>query len=268
MDQTKPAAGGLGNNGARRSSQSMDQPKVLDDAPDASGPSRHRGPLSKNSSGRASTPRPEPRSAFPSPLTQQPEPGHYAEREPAQPHHGRQPPVRSGSSSPPGPRPDALLASPLMHPNGASMFPSMSTSEQEDMAREALSQAEASIVADTLDDVVRNDELDGGYSSDGFSSGTTSAESSVRDYLYENGRRYHRFREGTYNFPNDDVEQEVGSSTTPPLAPLSDCRPARGHEACHGEAALQSEAPLCPHRRQPARGSRHWNRHRHLGHRE
>ena len=26
--------------------------------------------------------------------------------------------------------------------------------------------------------------------------------------MYENGRRYHRFREGTYNFPNDDVEQE------------------------------------------------------------
>lgn len=30
----------------------------------------------------------------------------------------------------------------------------------------------------------------------------------MRDYIYENGRRYHRFREGRYNFPNDDVEQQ------------------------------------------------------------
>ncbi|KAK0628563.1 S-adenosyl-L-methionine-dependent methyltransferase [Bombardia bombarda] len=31
---------------------------------------------------------------------------------------------------------------------------------------------------------------------------------SARDYIYENGRRYHRFREGRYNFPNDDIEQQ------------------------------------------------------------
>ncbi|RDA83759.1 hypothetical protein CP532_4989 [Ophiocordyceps camponoti-leonardi (nom. inval.)] len=100
------------------------------------------------------------------------------------------------------------LASPLTHPNGTSMFPSLSTSEQEAMSREALSQAQEAIVADNFDEQVVHDESDAGYSSDGFSSGSTSAESSVRDYLYENGRRYHRFREGTYNFPNDDVEQE------------------------------------------------------------
>ncbi|RDA91215.1 hypothetical protein CP533_3411 [Ophiocordyceps camponoti-saundersi (nom. inval.)] len=100
------------------------------------------------------------------------------------------------------------LASPLTHPNGTSIFPSLSTSEQEAMSREALSQAQEAIVADNFDEQVVHDESDGGYSSDGFSSGSTSAESSVRDYLYENGRRYHRFREGTYNFPNDDVEQE------------------------------------------------------------
>lgn len=49
---------------------------------------------------------------------------------------------------------------------------------------------------------------DGGYESDTYSSASTSAESSVRDYIFENGRRYHRFREGAYNFPNDDEEQE------------------------------------------------------------
>jgi methylase of polypeptide subunit release factors len=32
--------------------------------------------------------------------------------------------------------------------------------------------------------------------------------SSVRDYAFENGRRYHKFREGTYNFPNEDSEQD------------------------------------------------------------
>lgn len=108
-----------------------------------------------------------------------------------------------------GRRPESLLLSPLTHPNGQSIFPSLSTFEQEEMAREALSQAEASIVAESLDaSSIPDDGTDGGYDSDGFSSGSTSAESSVRDYMYENGRRYHRFREGTYNFPNDDVEQE------------------------------------------------------------
>ncbi|UNI24088.1 hypothetical protein JDV02_009865 [Purpureocillium takamizusanense] len=112
-------------------------------------------------------------------------------------------------SSAAGRRPESLLLSPLTYPNGQSMFPSMSTSEQEEMAREALSQAEASIVAESLDaSSIPDDGTDGGYDSDGFSSGSTSAESSVRDYMFENGRRYHRFREGTYNFPNDDVEQE------------------------------------------------------------
>jgi hypothetical protein len=30
----------------------------------------------------------------------------------------------------------------------------------------------------------------------------------VRNFAFENGRRYHKFREGAYNFPNDDSEQE------------------------------------------------------------
>lgn len=100
----------------------------------------------------------------------------------------------------------SVLTSPLTHPNGVSMFPDLSTPEQEQLAQEALTQAEDSIVADNIQDF--ENESDGGYESDGFSSGSTSAESSVRDYMFENGRRYHRFREGHYNFPNEDVEQE------------------------------------------------------------
>ncbi|KAG5984481.1 hypothetical protein E4U55_004604 [Claviceps digitariae] len=101
---------------------------------------------------------------------------------------------------------ESVLTSPLTHPNGVSMFPNLSTPEQEQLAHEALTQAEDSIVADNHQEY--DNESDGGYDSDGFSSGSTSAESSVRDYMFENGRRYHRFREGHYNFPNEDVEQE------------------------------------------------------------
>ncbi|GAO15064.1 hypothetical protein UVI_02048740 [Ustilaginoidea virens] len=86
------------------------------------------------------------------------------------------------------------------------MFPDLSTPQQEEIAQEALVQAEESIIADNNPE--SENGSDGGYESDGFSSASTSAESSVRDYMFENGRRYHRFREGHYNFPNDDVEQE------------------------------------------------------------
>ena len=105
-------------------------------------------------------------------------------------------------------RPESLVTSPLTHPNGVEMFPSLSTEEQVDLAREALDQAQDSIVAESSAWSATDDVSDGGYDSDGFSAASTSAESSVRDYLYENGRRYHAFRDGHYNFPNDDVEQE------------------------------------------------------------
>lgn len=38
---------------------------------------------------------------------------------------------------------------------------------------------------------------------------TQSLTSSVFNYTYENGRRYHAFREGQYFMPNDDQEQEA-----------------------------------------------------------
>ena len=40
------------------------------------------------------------------------------------------------------------------------------------------------------------------------SAASASITQSIRDHLFENGRRYHRFREGAYHFPNDDMEQE------------------------------------------------------------
>lgn len=73
-----------------------------------------------------------------------------------------------------------------------------------DVELDATTQAEEGSI------IVDNDDLstDDGYGTDEYVSSTTSLAESVRDYVYENGRRYHRFREGRYNFPNDDVEQQ------------------------------------------------------------
>lgn len=56
--------------------------------------------------------------------------------------------------------------------------------------------------------IAADDEFDDGYESDSASAASTSMASSVRDYAFENGRRYHKFREGSYQFPNDEPEQE------------------------------------------------------------
>ncbi|KAK2761334.1 hypothetical protein FQN54_001856 [Arachnomyces sp. PD_36] len=42
----------------------------------------------------------------------------------------------------------------------------------------------------------------------GSASYQTSINSSIRNYKYENGRRYHAFREGAYALPNDEEEQD------------------------------------------------------------
>lgn len=56
---------------------------------------------------------------------------------------------------------------------------------------------------------------DGVASDDGYETGSesssnasTSISSSIRDYNFENRRRYHKFKEGRYVFPNDEPEQE------------------------------------------------------------
>jgi len=107
----------------------------------------------------------------------------------------------------------AAAPSLLTHPNGVPIFPGMSAEQQVSESTEATTQAEGSIEADSdaLASIFDFDEAsssDGGYGTDSATNASTSIESSVRDYLYENGRRYHRFREGRYNFPNDEIEQE------------------------------------------------------------
>ncbi|RSL67395.1 hypothetical protein CEP52_012730 [Fusarium oligoseptatum] len=56
---------------------------------------------------------------------------------------------------------------------------------------------------------VGNDVEDDGYAtSEASASVLSSLNSSVFHYKYENGRRYHAFREGAYLVPNDDEEQD------------------------------------------------------------
>lgn len=73
-------------------------------------------------------------------------------------------------------------------------------------AADAPLQAENGIAVDTSSE--RDPFSDDGYETDSNHSVSTSLSSSMFNYVVENGRRYHRFREGKYNFPNDDAEQE------------------------------------------------------------
>ncbi|KAE9573266.1 hypothetical protein CGMCC3_g10588 [Colletotrichum fructicola] len=41
-----------------------------------------------------------------------------------------------------------------------------------------------------------------------LASSTTSLADSIRDYVFENGRTYHRYKEGKYNMPNDEREND------------------------------------------------------------
>jgi len=55
-------------------------------------------------------------------------------------------------------------------------------------------------------DADREDDLDSTYGD--ASSFTDSLTSSIRNHTYENGRRYHAFRSGSYLAPNDDKEND------------------------------------------------------------
>ncbi|KAL2004052.1 hypothetical protein VTN02DRAFT_557 [Thermoascus thermophilus] len=60
--------------------------------------------------------------------------------------------------------------------------------------------------ADENPTMENDDDVDSAIGSE-TRSRSTSIASSVLNYTYENGRRYHAYREGAYLLPNDDVEQ-------------------------------------------------------------
>jgi SAM-dependent methyltransferase len=60
----------------------------------------------------------------------------------------------------------------------------------------------------TLQNDFNSDESDSAYGDDDHLSDTTSIPSTIWRHRYENGRRYHKFREGEYWGPNDDVQND------------------------------------------------------------
>jgi hypothetical protein len=80
-----------------------------------------------------------------------------------------------------------------------------------DKAKSGTSPAPAENATETTYDApieAGDDNEDDGFGSDGLSTGSTSITSSINKHIYENGRRYHKFHQGTYTVPNDEQEQD------------------------------------------------------------
>ncbi|KAK4157009.1 hypothetical protein C8A00DRAFT_30102 [Chaetomidium leptoderma] len=212
-------------------------------APDAEGRSKKRSRAETDASSPTDATFPSTKTAAPRPMADQvPQPGvddtsrsRSMSREPPSSLKGRRPSLSAndststyslsdstllGSFSPSSSQPSlstgprGSLSPPYMFTNPSR--PPDSPIEPADDAgdgrteQDELEEQQAAAQAEDGSIVVDSDELgtDDGYGTDSNTTASTSLAESVRDYIYENGRRYHRFREGRYNFPNDDVEQQ------------------------------------------------------------
>ncbi|KAF9869752.1 methyltransferase domain-containing protein [Colletotrichum karsti] len=107
---------------------------------------------------------------------------------------------RSISTSPKGVAPKAArIASPPQASSPSPQSPAEETVSQANDHEEAPSELE-------VDDASSVEGYES--ASDHGSSLATSLASSIRDYNFENKRRYHKYKEGQYHFPNDEPEQE------------------------------------------------------------
>ena len=103
-------------------------------------------------------------------------------------------------------------------------YPSLTPAEQQAQDYEnsvAIQQAQGEIAIDSGSEYA---ESDPGYATDSIRTATTSLSSSLREFEFENGRRYHKFRSGQYNFPNDPSEQDredMKHAVSPLLAHLN-----------------------------------------------
>lgn len=68
-------------------------------------------------------------------------------------------------------------------------------------------QQKRSVQTVAIDQTETASETDEAYSSE-LQSYATSLSSSIQNYNWEHGRRFHSYREGSYKFPNDEREQE------------------------------------------------------------
>jgi hypothetical protein len=67
---------------------------------------------------------------------------------------------------------------------------------------------EDTIIEAAGDDSADSDEFEPSeWGEDGASAASTSINSSIYAHTYENGRRYHSYKNGRYPIPNDDQEQ-------------------------------------------------------------
>ncbi|KAK6955923.1 hypothetical protein Daesc_003570 [Daldinia eschscholtzii] len=66
-------------------------------------------------------------------------------------------------------------------------------------------QEQPPVDADSMLSVSTDEEV---FDTLSLSADSISMSDEVRDYVYENSRRYHKYQEGRYHFPNDDAEQE------------------------------------------------------------
>ncbi|KAK3954005.1 methyltransferase [Pseudoneurospora amorphoporcata] len=129
--------------------------------------------------------------------------------------HGASP-FPSGEPSSPGDRASRLLLSPSPYHTALQATKrgrEGAAGEEDDDGEFDVEQEEQAAVEQAAEDgniIIDHDDMasDAGYESDANTTCSTSLAESIRDYVFENGRRYHRFREGRYNFPNDDVEQQ------------------------------------------------------------
>lgn len=106
---------------------------------------------------------------------------------------------------------DSFKSSPTtMQPLNVGTPPPLTEEEQAAQDQEIFDSFAQASTAITVDSPPANDDFSGddGYETDSIGSETTSISSSVREFQFENGRRYHKFREGSYYFPNDASEQD------------------------------------------------------------
>ena len=78
--------------------------------------------------------------------------------------------------------------------------------DEEERARREEARAATEQAAQGGGIIADDEDIDAGYESDTRSWSSVSLTSNTYEFVYENGRRYHSFREGRYNFPNDDEE--------------------------------------------------------------
>lgn len=131
-------------------------------------------------------------------------------------HHAHSPEPNAPSNSTLIPAVQEATAHSSQHPSSA-RSPAAVVHDNEPLSTEALPipdpppTTEAEDAFQQVFDIIEpadDNFSDSGYSESVVQSSSTSMSSSVRDFEFENGRRYHAFRQGHYLLPNDDAEQE------------------------------------------------------------